>query len=383
MITQICNEDQCTGCFACMNGCFHNAIECGMDENGKIIPKIIEDACTECGLCKKICPVNSHIKKEKPHECYAAWTKDRKSRRIASSGGVAIEFSKYFIENHAVVYGSTFAGEFQLKHTRAETYEEVERFCGSKYVQSYVGKSYRNVKKDLESGKQVLFIGTPCQIAGLKAYLRNDYEKLLTVDLICHGTPPMQYLKEYVEEIVGKDKATEVSFRGKRDYRMMIYGGKKVLYSKRFRRDPYYVAFLQGLISRDNCYSCDYADIKRCSDITIGDFWGIDRKSLSQSYNGKISVVLINTLKGKEMWKKMKGGLIYEKREISEAVAGNIPLRQSSNFSPDRKKFLDNYQKEDFIHAIITPKVEKELERAKIEDDLLHRVVGKIRKILK
>ena len=231
MIAQICEESKCTGCLACMNLCPCGAITCQEREDGNVIPQIDPEKCIECHRCVQGCPENHVKEKHEPRQCYAAWQKDRKERKYSASGGIAFGFYKRWIQNAGIVYGAAFNEKGILTQQKAETLEEARKFRGSKYVQSYNGFSYSEIGKELKKGKKVLFIGTPCQIAGLKAYLGKASEALVTIDLICHGTPPMSYLEEYIKEIAGAEKVDRVSFRGEKDYHMVFYSQDRVVLS--------------------------------------------------------------------------------------------------------------------------------------------------------
>ena len=378
MIAEICKEEKCTGCFACMNVCPKNAIICETNQYGKTVPVIQSDKCIECGMCVRICPENTSPEKNYPLKCYAAWSRDEQERKYCSSGGVANEFSRYTVEQGGIVYGAVFGDGLELVHTACGTLAQTERLKGSKYVQSYVGTVYRDLKTQLREGKKVLFVGTPCQIAGVRRYLGKDYDNLILVDLICHGTPPMEYLKDYVNSIT-KKKITDVSFRGKRNWRLTLYDGNKSVYSRRNKQDSYFTAFLKSLIYRDNCYQCQYAAPERCSDITIGDFWGLDRSSLQVPYGGRISVVLVNTKNGEKMWEKVQDRFYSEARAVEEAVQGNAQLRKPSKCHPDRELFLQNYKKGNFAAAVRTPGMKKEIRKGRIKDSLLYRAARKVK----
>lgn len=380
MIAQICEESKCTGCLACMNLCPCGAITCQEREDGNVIPQIDPEKCIECHRCVQGCPENHVKEKHEPRQCYASWQKDRKERKYSASGGIAFGFYKRWIQNAGIVYGAAFNEKGILTQQKAETLEEARKFRGSKYVQSYNGFSYSEIGKELKKGKKVLFIGTPCQIAGLKAYLGKASEALVTIDLICHGTPPMSYLEEYIKEIAGAEKVDRVSFRGEKDYHMVFYSQDRVVYSQRFRKDLYYTAYLQGIIHRENCYKCEYADKRRVSDLTIGDFWGIDRKSLKVPYKGKISVVLVNSEKGRKFWDLVKDEFIYEERSLEEAVKGNVPLQRPAALPKDRMKFIEVYKEKGFMSAVKTPGVQKAIEEAKVKDNLFYRILGKIKR---
>lgn len=340
---------KCTGCLACLNICPHYAIEFDYDEIGKTIPKINEN-CVNCGLCVSTCPVNKIPELHTLNECYAVRSKSVDDLDCAS-GGAASVFSRYFLEKSGMVCGVAFDSEHIAAHKLIDKSEDLKCLKGSKYVQSFTGTTYKEVKKYLISGKMVLYTGTPCQIAGLKSYLKKDYDNLLTIDLICHGTPPSIYLKDYINGL-GIKNYDNISFRGKYDFMLIIYKLKNILYKKSNTKDYYFHSFFKGLTYRDNCYNCCYANSKRISDITVGDFWGLDEKILKNIFSGKASVVLVNTKKGEKFFNIVKNNFIVEKRDINEAIKGNDQLRHPSNSHKLRKKFEIEYLKYGFYRAI-------------------------------
>lgn len=380
MPKEICSQEKCTGCFACMNICPKDAITKGVDEYSKTIPLINREKCIECGLCVKVCPANHLVKFQEPKSCYAAWAKEDSERKGASSGGIAAAFSRAVINERGVVYGAAFDDDLKLVHTAAQSEGEIQKFKGSKYVQSYVGFSFRQVKENLKKEKKVLFIGTPCQIAGLKFYLGKEYENLITIDIICHGTPPMKYLEEYLSVVDPQKKAKNLTFRGEKDFCFTLYDEQKAFYCVNSDSDFYFHTFLKGLTYRDNCYTCEWAKSKRCSDITIGDFWGLNRTSLKEFYDGKISVILINTLSGEHFWEDHKEEFYYEQREVEEAVNGNAQLRKPSVCHPDREIFLKEYKEKGFFKAVKTPRVCREIRKGKIKSSTLYLTARKLKR---
>lgn len=377
MPIEICKQEKCTGCFTCMNICPKDAIIAGEDIYGKTIPVINKEKCIECGLCVKKCPINHPVKLSYPQKCYAAWGKEREEREDCASGGIATVFSNCVISENGVVYGTAFNDKLELVHTEGKKKEELQKFKGSKYVQSYIGLIFRQIKQRLEEGKCVLFIGTPCQVAGVKSYLGKDYENFLTVDIICHGTPPMKYLKEYMDVVDRNHKAKNIVFRGKKDYYFTLYDEEGVFSCKKSSCDFYFYGFLQGLIHRDNCYICNWARSERCSDITIGDFWGLDKKSLKVEYEGKVSVVLINTIAGKKFWEKYKNHFYWEERTVDEAINKNAQLKKPSVCHPDRKYFLERYKDKGFVKAVKTPKMIKKIYIHRIKNTALYKRLRK------
>lgn len=382
----ICDKKDCTGCFVCMNVCAKQAISVQIDEYGKTVPCIDEQKCIECGACAKVCPVNHKTEFRMLHTAIAAWSKNQEDFLESSSGGVAAAFAREVIKKGGTVYGSA-AMDREVKHIRIEQEEDIQLLRGSKYVQSYTGIIYQEVKKDLRAGKPVLFTGVPCQIAGLKNYLWTDYDNLITVDLICHGTPPFQYLREHIDSKV-KGTWDSVSFRGKRDWFLNAYRNGEVCYSQKRECDTYFTAFLKGLTYRDNCYSCVYAQPKRCSDITIGDFWGIDRSTMKNPYNGRISLVLPNTEKGTQFWKMCADCFVWEERTVEEAMnpaQGN--LLNPSVPHEDRKGFIEMYPQNGFERAINATNIGKNVSRDRIKNCIkknrFARLLGKAKKVLK
>ncbi len=374
----ICSATQCTGCLACMNSCPTDAISVGADNNGSIAPHIDGAKCIDCGLCARVCPANRPAPLTLAPHAYAAW---RAEEVLSSSGGIGAVMARKILENGGVVYGAAIEAG-QTHHIRVETADDLLRLCGSKYVQSDVGLTYRAAKKDLADGRPVLYIGTPCQIAGLTAFLRKPYEQLVTVDLICHGTPPHRYLQEHLDAAVD-GRWDSFSFRGKYDFYMTAYRDARVVYQKLSGQDAYFQAFLRGLTYRDSCYQCPYSRLERVADVTIGDFWGLDRKTLQHPYDGRISVVLPNTEKGQAFFDTVKGSLVYEQRPVEEpANAEQTNLRHPSIPHPDRAAFLAAYTQGGFAAAIAATSIPKELRQDKWQRSLVYRVLRKAKKTL-
>lgn len=368
---EICDKKICTGCCTCMNVCPQKAITIVCDSLGKTVPKIDENKCTQCQLCVKKCPMNNELNTKKPRCCYALWTNSKKDRETCASGGVATTFSRFVMREKGVVFGSGFDENLDLMKQMAKTEDDLEKFKGSKYVKSEIGFSYQQVKEKLDSEIFVLFIGMPCQIDGLNHYLGKEYKNLITVDFICHGTPPGKYLKEYVKSLVPDRDVTNISFRGEYDNYFTLYDKEDVLYCKQGHIDLYYRSFLNSLIYNDNCYQCRYASINRVSDITIGDFWGIDRNTLSNQYEGRISVALINTNRGQLFFDEVKYLFTYEARTIKEAFNGNCQLRRPAKAHPNREKFEEEYKKNGFVKAVKSTKIPKDILKSKVREQLV------------
>lgn len=351
---RICDKNSCTGCSACYNICPKDCIDMVEDENGSLIPKINNEKCINCGMCIKVCPENNEIKYNEPIKVYAAWSLDEETRKNSASGGIAYEIYKYFINIGGAAVGTSFNSEMILEHKLATTMEEIKRFRGSKYVQSSIGKVYVDVKKKLIEGQEVVFIGTPCQINGLKNFLKNiDTKNLLIIDLVCHGVPPIKYLQDYLDYLKIKDIIDDISFRGRNNWNFTAYKKNKVIYMKHNKEDLYYKAFLNSLFYRENCYNCKYARKERISDITLGDFWGLGKKEdFKYKTEDGVSLILVNTEKGNNIINKIKDNLFIKERTLEEAIEGNAQLNHPSKKKDDTDIFRKIYMEDGFDKAI-------------------------------
>ena len=381
----ICKQKECTGCFACYNICPNNAIEMKEDDFGCIYPHIEKTKCIECKLCKKVCPAIKQEELKKPIKCLAGRIVNKEDLFKATSGGIATELSKYFILNNGVVYGASFEKNSSVEHIRVDKIEELNKLRGSKYVHSYINDIYTQVKKDLIKNKKVLFIGTPCQIAGLKNYLAKEYKNLYLVDLICHGVPSQKYLREEVDRLVKTLKIDKVNFRDKK-YNSYIFGivkNNKNLLLQNMVNSPYLYTFMKGITFRENCYDCRYATDNRYSDLTIGDFWGLgsDSKFYKDKEKG-VSVILPITNKGMELINFISNQTELEERKISEAVNGNSQLRTPTVRTKKTDKFKKIYLKKNFYIAY-KKTMKKNYYKQKIKSNIIVKKILKLRDELK
>lgn len=327
------NKKSCTGCGACFSECPINAIEMGYDKEGFPCPTIKLN-CVNCGRCAAICPQM----KEKTAfltgiTYYAAQCKD-KFRTQCSSGGVFGAIAEYIIKSNGIVYGAAFNADFtKLAHKGITKKEHLIQIFKSKYLQSETGECFREIKENLENNRQVVFCGCPCQVDGLKSYLKKDYDNLITIDILCHGVPsPLAYNAFLKEASNGKkDSVKSVDFRDKR------YGWGTLLSVKfKEQEDVYYEyyngnyfrAFLKGLTMRECCYSCRYAQVNRVGDVTIGDFWGIKQISNELDDGQGTSLVICNTYKGENLLKQINKDIRILKKITQESV---IAIAEKNN----------------------------------------------------
>lgn len=345
----ICPTDKCTGCYACVNICPKKCIEMKEDNYGYIYPEINQNLCIHCNLCNKVCPVNHPIQGNQSQNAYASWALDEEQRKLSTSGGLATLVSKFVIENEGIVYGAAYEnGEFQ--HIEINDAKELSKIRGSKYVHSYVNYSFRKIKNLLNQNTKVLFIGTPCQVAGLKSFLGKEESNLYTIDIVCHGVPSQKLLKEELKDFEPYDK---VLFRDQNGFNLTVFNKGVVKKSIPSYKSLYYQAFLDSLTYRENCYTCPYANSKRVGDLTLGDFWGLGNlKSEKKDEDKGISLILVNTDKGAKLLYSVEPEVFLEERSLNEAIQGNSQLRHPSKLHKNRDVFLNQYVKVGFKRAL-------------------------------
>lgn len=337
----IITENECTGCGACYNICPEKCIKMVENKLGEIVPEINNKYCIHCNLCKQVCPQNELLKTEFPKKCYVAWSKNEDNLRYSASGGIGATLSLLAFNREFNVYGCDYNSYGELFHFKIDSIQHIERIRGSKYSQSIAYKIFREIKYKLNNGEKVLFFGTPCQISGLKKFLMKEYKFLFTVDLVCHGTPPNKYLKEYLNRRHIYKNITKISFRGEYDQKIAVWVDRKLMYLKDRKEDIYFKSFYANIISRNSCYLCKYANPYRISDITIGDFWGLKSLNEIKPLNNRPSLVLLNTKKGIDLFNMIKNYLVYEERAVDEGIKGNGRL----NSYPSKNKKAVFFQK--------------------------------------
>ena len=327
---EVCPKNKCFGCGACINSCTHHAIDWIEDEEGFRYPTIDQDKCVDCGVCALKCPIIYNYEIESfTKEVYAAFS--YRWQRQGSSGGVFSALAQSFLPE-GYVYGAAYHDNLQLYQTKVHNLNDLPRLQGSKYSQSESYLSYNEVKKDLIAGKRVFYCGTPCQIAGLLNFIpTNLRSNLFTADFICHGVPSQRAFDRVVETLQERyGKATDFVFRLKDCHAISPYiviKGKAHF----LRGDAYsYMnAFYQGYLFRPSCYTCQFSSLKRPSDITLADFWGIKDFDSNRKYNG-VSLIIVNTIKGRQMFEAIKDDLYYEVRTMDLAMSLQKNLNEPS-----------------------------------------------------
>ena len=347
----VTNRDNCTGCELCKSICPKSAIVMMPDKEGFLYPEISNELCVGCGLCSNNCPSNieNHMSSENKANVYAVKLKNDEDRLKSSSGGMFTAISDYVLKHDGVVYGAVFDENFNVCHQRAQDVQVRNKMRGSKYTQSRIYNAYELVKNDLNAGRYVLFTGTACQCVALKKYLdKTDCSKLFVCDLICEGTPSPLVFKSYLNFISSKLKSdvTEVSFRCKEtgwNDRKMYIGTHKGAYSNIWYDDPFYQLFSRNIMLRPSCHKCLYANEWRVGDITIGDFWGIDKVNPEFADDKGVSLVLVNTCKGEKLFDEVKESFTCSKQTMEQAKKRQLNLRQPSPKGCKRDEFWGDF----------------------------------------
>ena len=345
------NYENCTGCGACVQRCPKQCISWTTKEFDFRYPRVDEAICINCGLCEKVCPIDKELKAPAVQKAYAAVHKDSSVLEKSTSGGAFTALADTIFSQGGVVYGAAMRNDMQVKHIRTENRTAFAVLRSSKYLQSDTGTTYQMVEQDLKQGKVVLYSGTPCQIDGLKCFLRKEYENLYTADIVCHGVGSQAYFDKYMEfakERYGKIKA--LRFRSK-EYAGWSCGGVVVVVgtSNSEKKIPYrdfdnyyYSYFLSGDIYRKCCYSCKYANTKRVGDFSLGDYWGVEALNLPLQTENGCSLLLVNNDRAKKLLETVVD-LDKVETTIEQAAHCNKQLNEPSRLPESRQKRIEEY----------------------------------------
>lgn len=341
----ICEIAKCTGCSACADVCVQNCIEIKHDDEGFLRSYVNECKCIDCRQCIAVCPVNNPANIHPIQKAYKVRRLNKEAILKSTSGGVAALLSEQFIEKGGTVCGCGFDDTITLKHMFAKTQEQLENFKGSKYVQSQTAGSYRKIKDLLKNGDSVLFIGTPCQVSGLKSFLKKEYANLFAIDLICHGVASQKILDKYIDRCRMQGAVPQnVVFRRKdkgyiksQDNDLIIEhetGATAIDHKKGI-----VLWFASGISLRESCYRCSFVSTRRCGDLTLADYVGDDITDEERQHG--VSMVFVNTAKGQQMFNQMQEA---EKKEVccEDAQKRYARLRQKSNLPKVRKRFFSD-----------------------------------------
>lgn len=356
-LEEIINSDKCYGCGACINSCKTEALKMKKNEKGFSYPELDKNKCVECNKCYNVCPtVHENLKKvfNRPtlQNTYSIRHRDDTVRLKSSSGGLFTALADYILKHDGVICGVVWNEDFSVKHICANTINDKDKMVQSKYIQSEIEYCFREIENYLKMGKKVLFTGTPCQVAGLKLFLKNkNLDNLFLCDVLCGGNVSPGFFQEYVKFIEKnrKDKVSSVCFRTKKlgwkQHHIRIILQNSEYEGARKNEEPFFSLYLKKYIIRDACFKCEFASKQRVSDITMGDFWGIEKKDPKIDDDKGISIAIVNTEKGQKLIDAIKNKIYIEKRDLDIAVPKQINLQRPPLKPREREKFWNDYVK--------------------------------------
>lgn len=375
MIT-VTDKIKCCGCGACFNICPKNCISMKRDEEGFAYPKVDKNLCINCGLCEKVCPIINNNPGNEVKTVYGARHKSAEIKGLSSSGGMFTLLAEYVLMRGGVVFGAGFDGSWRVRHTYAENETDLDNLRRSKYVQSDMGVCFKTAKDFLQAGRQVLFTGTPCQTAGLKNYLGNDYPNLLTADIICHGVPSPGVWERFLNETAPLRDIKAIDFRHKRfgwdasylnislkDGGSLPSPGGLFKYCKgflnrskgRFFRLIYRLPFtISNLYERPSCHACAFKGKRKYADFTMADLWGV-KEIMPEMYDDKgVSLLMINSPKAQAVFNDLAENLLYKGISLEAIAKYNPYFLRSTSSSPYRKEFFKSFRTGESFYKIMS-----------------------------
>lgn len=362
-MAHLVNKEQCNGCHACFNACPVQAISMLSDEEGFLYPVINENICIECGKCDRSCPIQNPPAHNPLADAYACYAKNVAEHQTSCSGGAFAVLARQVLRDGGIVAGAAFGPAQEVLHIVIDSERDLWKLKGTKYVQSTIGNCFSHIQECLKQGRTVLFSGTPCQVAGLKSFLSKEYENLLTIDLICHGVPSPEIWEKYLQEIASGEKLAKVTFRNKTmgishvtlDY--LTKSGR--LIQENYSDSLYIKGFLQNLYVRPSCCCCPFKGEKRCSDITIGDYWSAKEYHKEMVNDYGVSAIIIHSNCGRQLLDQCRPNFVLEASTSSHAAVWNESMLQPAKPSPNRDHFFNEVQTTSVCRAIeanlITP----------------------------
>ena len=354
MFFQTKNKTECCACTACVNVCPKSCITMVQDEEGFSYPVIDRTNCIDCHLCEKVCPVeHPNYSNTAEPDTYAVLLKDVGERKKSSSGGAFFAIASFILENGGIVVGSTMDENHQVHHISVDSKSELNRLRGSKYVQSRLDDVFKEVKQALLDERWCYFVGTGCQVAGLKAFLRKPYPKLITSDLVCHGVPSQKLFNQHIAYLEEKyhDKIVDYQFRNNN-----LWGGCEIcdfanrarIMNPSYELSPFLYSFMYAMTYRHSCYDCKFACVPRQGDITLADFWGVKEFFPNVDVNSGVSLVLVNTVAGRQMWDQVKNSYEYYKSTVADGAKHNGNLVSKSPKPTIREVIYKRIEKEGY-----------------------------------
>ena len=385
---KLCKKELCTGCGACAAVCPVGCIHMEPDMEGFLQPVIRTEQCVGCNRCRNVCPIlTERSQPDERTEAYAAIHADEWIRAVSTSGGIFSLLCDWVFARGGIAFGAAYDAQFRVVHCSVEHAEDLYRLRGAKYAQSSLGDTFSQVREQLRKERYVLFSGTPCQVGGLLSYLGKDYEKLILVDLICHGVPSPKVWQHYVDyrsmKDAGGQKPAGINLRSKETgwpgYSIRFDYPDGQFYSAPNTEDPYLRGFVGNLYLRQSCHNCCFKGSTRLSDFTLGDYWGV-WSQLPEFHDGKgTSLVLLHTQKAKNIWEQTAVHMRCSEAP-ENSLADNPSALESSVLTEKRQQFFGRFEQEDFLLLMdeLCPRP-----AGPAKSSFLRRCLRKVRRILK
>ena len=355
---EICPHEKCTGCAACYNVCPKGCIQMMENEYGEVQPAIAESVCIDCGSCRRVCPnINGKYKSmlnSRAEICYAAARKDLQKYPRVASGGIATFLMEKAFRAGWKVFGTVLNQKMKIEVEELQSLDRLTMFQGSRYVQSNVGDSFKKIKEGVKQGR-TLFIGTPCQVAGIRSLCSENADNLYTCDLVCHGVNPQSYLWEELKwKKQDTNKLTNITFRGvnpTEDYWLCLWKDGTKEYAVPRGKSEYLTGFYSGFSLRASCHTCNYPREERVGDLTLGDFLGLECETPLLKKNF-CTLMIPNNVKGNELMQFLDESIVVEKHLTEEAFAGGIGFQKAFEWNEASRGFREIYKHDGYVAAM-------------------------------
>ena len=353
----IIEKQACVGCGVCAARCPRACITMTADSEGFRYPQIDAECCVDCGLCRAVCPALKVPAETAEPSAYAAYNRDEAVRSRSSSGGIFRLLAEQVLREGGAVAGAAWNTDGELTHQLVRDSKALDRLYGSKYLQSRTDTVFAEAESVLKSGKTVLFSGTPCQIAAMRAYLKTPYERLLCVSVVCHGVPSPAVWESYRSLLEAQHgaKTTDARFRDKRDgwkaFSLALSFDNGQSYASQHGQDRYMQCFLKNYILRPSCYACRFKNTRADADLMLADFWGLSHIDPQFGDDRGVSLVIVNTSGGQALWEAVREQTAYKAVDLQAAVPYNTAIVRSVPPVPKRERFFETYRTHGFDEA--------------------------------